>query len=305
MSHHGLARLVLWLALGMAWVVLCCGPLIQRVHANDFDNFQRARTAYEAGRYSRAAKLFDNLVGEEVPQLQNRSLVLESLKYLGASQLFLGETDHAERQFERLLELDLNYVLDPLAFPEEVQRVFRRVKKRLEQAAVAQAKEEAEARDKQLAEQQRWQRLQTERNQELLKLATTERVEIRYSRLTALVPFGVGQFQNGDSTLGWTLAVAQGLLLATAVTTYLLHDSLRAGRPEDLGEARFAERAYRYANQASASLLGLLMVGGIVDAQVRFRPGRTLERERPLPPELLPQETPRVSVSATGLRVRF
>ena len=283
-----------------AWLLV----LPPRCWANDFDAFQRARSAYDAGNYERAAALFGKLVGSDVPRLQNRSLVLESLKYLGASYLFLGHESRAEAQFHRLLELDLDYVLDPLAFPEEVQAVFMRVKTRLSAQAEDAARAEALAREHAQTEQARERAEQKRRMDVLIKMASTEHVVVHHSRLTAMVPFGVGQFQNGHDTLGLTLAIVEGLLYATAATTYMLHDSLDGRTPENLDEARFAERAYRYGNQAAVGLLVLVAVAGIVDAQVRFQAVHSYDKERPLPPELLEQE-PDISVSPTGVRLRF
>ena len=286
----------------MAALGLLLSPAVCR--ANDFDDFQRARNAYEVGNYQRAVALFGKLAGDDVPQLQNRSLLLESLKFLGASHLFLGHESRAEAQFQRLLELDLDYVLDPLAFPEEVQTVFARVKARLTAQAenAARAKAEAIEHEAEAIEQKR--QAQKQRMDALLKLARTQQVIEQRSRLTAMVPFGVGQFQNGHDTLGLTLAIAEGLLFVSATTTFMLHDSLVGREPENLDEARFAERAYRYGNQVSVGLLVLVAVAGIIDAQVRFQETRTYDKERALPPELVEPE-PQLSVSPTGVRLQF
>lgn len=298
LSYFTATRVAYGLALGVLLQCLCwwAAP----AQANEFDDFQRARTAYESGAYGRAVAQFQKLVGEEVPVLQNPSLLLESLKYLGASYLFLGDQEQAKVQFERLLNLDLNYVLDPLAFPEEVQRVFHQVKDRLEEQAVAQAKEEAEIRDRRLAEERRLRRAQAERTARLQALAQSERVEVRHSRLTALMPFGVGQFQNGHDSLGLVLAVTEGALLATTVATFALHERMQDRQFDDVGEASFAERAYRYVNQVSFALLALVVVGGIVDAQLRFQPTAVYERQRVLPDELT-----KVEFTGNGLRIAF
>src|SRR5262245_16024546 len=103
-----------------------------RVCANDFEDFGAARSAYDAQDYRRAAALFEALAGGDTPTLTNKSLVLESKKYLAASYLFLKKLTVAELEFERLLRIDPEYQLDPLAFPEEVQRLFARVKTRLD-----------------------------------------------------------------------------------------------------------------------------------------------------------------------------
>lgn len=273
--------------------------------ANEFDDFQNARSAYDVGSYELSASLFDSLVGGDVPRLQNRSLVLESLKYLGASLLFIGQPDGAEEAFERLLRMEIDYVLDPLAFPQEVQTVFDRVKQRLmaqleesreaEQAVAAARAREAEVR--RLAEQARLERL--------VALASMETVEEKRSRLVAMVPFGVGQFQNDHDGLGLVLAVSETALLGVSVVSYFLHDDLATQQPSkaQLDDARFAERAFRYTNQISLGLFAVVAITGIIDAQMRFAGSQTFERPRNIDPEL--RKPFEVSATPTGVRIRF
>jgi hypothetical protein len=85
------------------------------------------------------------------------------------------------------------------------------------------------------------------------------------------------------------LAVAEGTLLVASVTSYVLHESLRDDtHPTDdaRDDARLAEKGFRYGNHASMILFGLVAAGGILDAQLRFQPGRPRDRERPLPSDL-------------------
>jgi tetratricopeptide (TPR) repeat protein len=283
----------------LCWV----GP----ARANDFEDFEKARNAYESQDYARAAKLFEALAGGDVPQLTNRSLVLESKKYLGASYLFLGKVPQAEQEFTRLLRMDPGYLLDPLAFPEEVQRLFTRVKRQLD--AERRASEEERKREEARLSREQIERSDRERKrwQQLTDLAQIEKVQEVRSRWLALVPFGAGQFQNGHASLGAVLAVSEGSLLALSVVTYVLHDHLRGQRPKanDLEEARLAERAFRYTNQISFALFALIAVTGIVDAQVRFQDSVEYERKRALPPDL--QLGPELSIHPTGasLTLRF
>lgn len=195
--------------------------------ANEFDDFQQARQAYDAGDYARSESLFSSLVGGEVPRLRNRSLVIESHKYLGASYLFVGKPGAAEQQFERLLRMELDYVLDPLAFPREVQVVFEGVRARLKAEKQAAAEREAQAAADAALERQAALDAQQARLQRLRALAATERVHELNSRWIALLPFGVGQYQNDDRRLGLTLAISEGLLLGTHLTTLAIREGDR------------------------------------------------------------------------------
>jgi tetratricopeptide (TPR) repeat protein len=256
--------------------------------ADEFDAFQEARDAYDRGDHALAAERFEALVGEEPPRVVNLPLRLESRKYLGTSYLFLGKKEQALVQFERLLREDPDYLIDPLAFPEEVLASFEEVRKRLvheqERARGIREREEQEARRREAR------RLLQERQQLqlLVDLARAERVEQRRSRWIALIPFGAGQFQNDHDALGIGLAVGQGLLLATHVGTYVAHQNLRGVRPadEDLQRARVTESTLRLGNQLSLGLFAVVAVVGILDAQIRFKSRVVRERIRPLPPEL-------------------
>ena len=76
---------------------------------------------------------------------------------------------------------------------------------RVRQAQAAQAKLEEE--------KQR----QARRLAMLEELASTETVIERHSRWFALVPFGAGQFQNGQTAEGWLFLIGEGLLAGGSV----------------------------------------------------------------------------------------
>jgi len=257
------------------------------VSANDFDQFQNARVAYDSLNYELAADLFRGLLANASPN-DSRPLVLESRKYLGAALLFMKHSDEADQQFELLLQADPSYVLDPLTFPEEVNRRFDAARKRLEHARAEAARANAAAASNQQAAQDDVAVKRREKIQRLIELASVERVERQRSRWIAMMPFGIGQFQNQHESLGLVLAVSEGVLLGAAVTSYFLHETLRDEDPPDelLADARLAEAGFRYGNRISLGLFAAVAIAGIVDAQLRFKPSTTYERPRPLPKDL-------------------
>lgn len=273
-------------ALGLGLALLLAWPAPAR--ATELDQFQNARVAYESLNYELAADLFEGLLGQATPS-DRRPLVLESRKYLGAALLFLGRAAEAEAQYELLVRAEPTYVLDPLTFPAEVNAVFEAVRARLdrERAEAREAAARAEGQKKRTSAADRARK--AEQLARLKQLARTERVHRERSRWIALLPFGIGQFQNDHESLGVVLAVAEGTLLAASVASYVLHESLRDDtHPDDdvRDDARLAEKGFRYGNHASMILFGVVTAGGILDAQLRFQPGRTQDRRRPLPPDL-------------------
>jgi tetratricopeptide (TPR) repeat protein len=276
-------------------------------HANDFEEFESARAAYEGQDYARAAQLFEALGGGDTPALTNRSLLLESKKYLGASYLFLGQLPAAEQEFDRLLRMDPQYMLDPLGFPEEVQRLFAQVKTRLDT-------ERKVADDERQREESRLRGVETAREQQqrsrwlrLRQLAETEHVNEVRSRWLAVVPFGVGQFQNGHLSLGSILAVSEGTLFVVSVVSWAVHENLRGLQPtmSERDQYILTERATRYTNQISTALFAVMAITGVVDAQLRFQGNREYERKRQLPADVSGDPQLSIGPGSVQLRMRF
>jgi tetratricopeptide (TPR) repeat protein len=304
-SGVGAKRAKLCALCGSMLVLLWSAP---RVRANDFEDFEAARSAYEAQDYARAVALFDALAGGDTPALTNRSLVLESKKYLGASYLFLNKLPAAEQEFERLLRMDPQYLLDPLGFPEEVQRLFARIKTRLEAELKVAADERRRAEERLRVNESERESLARARWARLRQLAQTESVHETRSRWLAVIPFGIGQFQNGHISLGAILAVSEGSLLVIGVASWVVHENLRSvQRPAASERADFdlTERVSRYTNQISMGLFAVLALTGVIDAQLRFRPSQEIERKRPLPPDLYGGPEISIGLGTASLSMHF
>lgn len=266
--------------------------------ASELDQFQNARAAYESLNYELAVDLFSNLLSDASPT-DRRPLVIESRKYLAASYMFVGRPADGERELRALLEVEPDYVLDPLSFPAEVQRSFARIKAELaEERADRAVREAREMAEKRQAEE-RAKAVESARLARLIELARTERRITERSRIIAMIPFGVGQFQNGHDGLGLLLAVTEGVLLAGSITAYAFHEHLRGQEPAEnrLDDARLAEGAFRYINLISFGMFTVVAITGVVDAQLRFRENVSVEVRRPLPPDLEPLDKAKPTVS--------
>ena len=148
-------------------------------------------------------------------------------------------------------------------------------------------------------EQERWARLTA--------LAQEERVWQPRSRWIALIPFGIGQVQNGHASLGAILAVSEVSLLLVSLVSWGVHENLRGKTA--VGDQRdnynLTERVSRYTNQVSLGLFGAIAITGIIDAQVRFEGDGQRIRKRPLPQDL--RDPPRLSLGpgSVQLQVHF
>lgn len=284
------------LALG---VLLSLTLLAPRVSADDLADFEAARAHYDEQRFELAVQLFEDLVGGPVPRVRNAALRLESRKYLGAAYLFVGRSDEARDQFRQLLEEDEGYTLDPLSFPAAVQTAFAQARTELLEAQREAMRVEAQRLEEE--ERQRLVRLaqEQERLRHLEELATYETIVLPNSRALATVPFGTGQFRNGNRTFGATLAVGELALLAGSVGTYVALRALLAtaascgvepciidrgdpnGPPtgEEL-EFMDRERRIRVSNYVLTGGFIALVLVGIIEAHVNFVPERRQRRLR-------------------------
>ena len=280
------------------------------VAADELSDFEAARRSYDRQSYSKAARGFESLVGGAVPRARNPVVRLEARKYLGATYLFLGKEPEAREQFQRLLEEDPDYDIDPVAFPEAVVQTFQEVQAQaLEQRAAqdnleaARQKREKAGELEELIEQQ--QRIVT-----LEELASTQVIEKRNSRWIAALPFGIGQFQNENRKLGIMFAVTESAFLAASIATFIGHNSLRDENPspEELDRAQRVERALRIGNWVSVGSLLSFYVAGVIEAEVRFRPVIRTTRKRELPDDLEPPQSSRPQIrfdlGLTGGRLR-
>lgn len=280
------------------------------VAADELSDFEAARRSYDRQSYSKAARGFESLVGGAVPRARNPVVRLEARKYLGATYLFLGKEPEAREQFQRLLEEDPDYDIDPVAFPGAVVQTFQEVQAQaLEQRAAqdnleaARQKREKAGELEELIEQQ--QRIVT-----LEELASTQVIEKRNSRWIAALPFGIGQFQNENRKLGIMFAVTESAFLAASIATFIGHNSLRDENPspDELDRAQRVERALRIGNWVSVGSLLSFYVAGVIEAEVRFRPVIRTTRKRELPDDLEPPQSSRPQIrfdlGLTGGRLR-
>jgi hypothetical protein len=176
---------------------------------------------------------------------------------------------------------------DSLVFPPPVIERFLRVRqslydeiKQAEEARVEQARKASE-------EQAARERAERARVLELERLAARETVIVRNRRGIAMVPFGVGQFQNGDEGLGWVFLTSEIALAATALTSlgmqsYLQVEAARLKNPDNDSVLR---TWHSLLVVSSYSLLGVA-AAGIVQAQISFVPEVREERSRSLPDRL-------------------
>ncbi|HET9933516.1 MAG TPA: hypothetical protein VFQ35_22580 [Polyangiaceae bacterium] len=259
------------------------------VELGDDARLARVVNLYEAGKYSECATELGVMLAPEAPRkLRDREVLENARIYHAACLIGSGDVAAADEPLRAAIRANIQMKApDSLVFPPPVIERFLRVRqslyeeiKKAEEQRVQQARRAAQ-------EQAARARAEKERVEALERLATQEVTVVKNRRWVALVPFGVGQFQNGDEGLGWVFLTSETVLAATAFTSIAMQTGLQLE----------AQRLHNPANNAVLSTWHTLVVvssyaflgvaaTGIAQAQLGFVPETRVVRERPLPLEL-------------------
>ena len=289
--------------------------------ADALSDLEKAHGAYVAHKYDEAEARLRVLLDPKGPQgsaLKDADSIADARMYLGAVLLAEGKQGEAQEVFERLLLDRPEYQPDSLRVSLQATDalVDARVRLRdklatLQTEQVRQAQEEKARAD---ADRQRAaQHLAT-----LEELASEQVTRERHSRWEALVPFGVGQFQNGQDAAGALFLSAEVLLLlgsagGAAVSLYDEGQVSAALHRNDGTAGQYNTRAQEAAwvGDILAAGFGAVAVAGIVHAELSFVPERVEIHRGPLPPlAISPMVEPAggpagVAGAVVGLRGRF
>jgi hypothetical protein len=171
--------------------------------------FDRGRTAFGRAEYHRAIEILNPLLYPEV-LLDSEGEVVQAHRMLGVAYLYENRPDEAKREFHKLLELRPDYRFDPLLDPQPIVDAFNAVVNE-EEAEIAAIETRRRQRDQEAAA----------RRQRELRLRPAESPTIivyeRHSYLLNFVPFGTGQFQNGDRRKGWLFFGVEAGLAAISI----------------------------------------------------------------------------------------
>ena len=315
-SRHGGRRFS-----AVAATVLACALWSAPAFAlSEQAEIDKARAAFVTKNYHDVETRLRHLL-EGTNLLRDPINVAQARMFLGAALVEQRRESEAIPIFERILLDDAQFDPDPLTFPSKTLEVFIDTRAQMRDRLAAKAAEEA----RRAAEQRR--RQEEERQQQQKRLATLEKmagersITVKHSRLIASLPFGVGQFQNGQTSLGvFFLATEAALVLGSAITVPL-YVNARARQNEEIagfdlqGQANgYRDRALdaRTANIAFNVLLAVTAAAGIAQAHVAYVPQSSETRKRPIPPPVTirpqggpVQENGRVQGATFGLTGSF
>ncbi|MBI3179739.1 MAG: hypothetical protein HYZ27_08755 [Deltaproteobacteria bacterium] len=253
------------------------------------DELRRARNEYMYGNYTRAVDLLKDLLYPM--RLSTDAQVIEARQYLALSYYLLHRLDEMGDEFAKLLHLEPDYDLDPFTVPPAIIEMFESIRKQLKPQLDALRQLRA---DKQLT-----------------KLLPGVRVEVQTrvterSQFATFMPFGIGQFQNGQVGWGVAFAVTELVLLGINVAAFVWASEL-GGNNGYLAEDRPLVQGLLITQYASLAMFGVVWSLGVMHARLHFIPEVTAPqtvREVPLssqvtPPDLRQGSAPGLQLTLT------
>lgn len=293
--------------------------------ADDSQQFELVKGLFYAGQYEdvvgRLAILLDpsnppcaSVEGAPTAahtcHLADGVLIERSREMQVVALVALKRQPDADVVIEKMLRQNPAYTPEPGSLPAAVVQRFGEIKARLQKELEDKARGDADAqrkaallKQKQAEEERKW-------LAEMTALASQETVVETRSRIGAFIPFGVGQFQNGDTALGFVFAGSQALAAGAAIGFGALHNTYASvppratdqetGRKVDYAELNNRIQLTALANQISFAAWAALTAAGILQANLAFVPEVRITRARKVPKRPEPPVMPVAGASADG-----
>lgn len=275
-------------------------PQPEEERLSDQAELARVVSLVEAARYEECAARLSRLLDPSGPHPLKQPEIIETARLYHATCLIgLGKTEAADKPLRDAVRKNPQMrAPDSLIFPARVVDRFIKVRdelydelRRAQEKTIESARRDAAARQKQ--ENERWARMLT-----LERLAQQEVVTEKNSRFIALVPFGAGQFQNGNKALGWVFFGAEVALAGTAAVSTAVYTHIESQAAEYANQGRqpaddVKKRLNDWYTAIVLSSYGFIGVAalGILEGQISFVPEVRHVRDRPLPKALAPEQT--------------
>lgn len=300
----------------------------RRALADDAQALELAKNPFDAGQYAEAHARLSAILDPTLPpcdagpsptghcHLTDLDLIERARALDAASLLALRRDSEADVLIGAILRRNPNYGPSPAMFPQEVIDRFTTVRLSLaaelrsilEQRELDEARKQLAARKAREAEE-KW-------IAEIARLAARERWVEPNSRWIALVPFGIGQFQNGEVRLGILFAAGEAALGGASLVTVALVNRLAAinpnqptygNRPIDFPAINSQMSTLTAVNRVTFAAWGALTLAGIVQAEVAFVPERVTYHDRVIPPRprIVPVVAPQAGGAVIGLAGTF
>jgi hypothetical protein len=252
-----------WLALASAGLVVACSLTAHA--ASPEDTFIEAENTFRFQDYRKAEGILTSLLYPEI-LLSSPDQVLKAHEYLAACYYWLDDDRRMEEEFIALLTLSPQYRLDPFYYPASLIDRFEAIRKRLSELYIIDLEPAPKAPVV-----------------DPPKCERTEEIRIERSWVPNLIPFGVGQFLNGQNTKGALFLTGEVLTLGTNIGAYVAIESLRGSDGLFSRDDAITARRLRIVQYVGLGTFGALAVWGIVDAFMNHEPQERSIRIVPCP----------------------
>ncbi len=238
--------------------------------ASPAEELEVARDAFRRRDWASALPVLSSLLYPR-PRLASLEDLFEAHLLLGMCAFESGDRATATREFDEAIYLESERQLDTVLFSD---------------AAVALYDERRTAITEKLRLEEEKRQLALEREKYRQMLAAMVVVEKR-DYYVNFIPFGAGQFQNGQTTKGIVFAAAQGVTgaVSAGIWMYLVGSYGLSGTVPD-AEAAGVLRLQQIEIGTGAAFL-VLVAAGVVDALYNYKPSFVRKPdESALPPHL-------------------
>lgn len=288
----------------MRWLLLsalACGlPLLAA--AAPTDQLQRAKDLFEYGEYDQARRLAEDLLSKNV--LATDEALIDANRIVALAYLYGERADRlekAQQYFLQLLSVEPDYRLDPFFTPPAALEFFERVRQENEERLSPIREQRRLAKQARAAEEAARRRFLEQRAREVDLQAPPETRYVQKNHMALIfLPFGVGQFQNGDRAAGVAIASIQLAAGLTSLGSYLTVEGLKNERGRYAQAELRTARAFNTTKWVSAGLFYATWVYGVLDAWRGYEPERVIDG-----PSITPQVAPLEDGASLGISLRF
>jgi len=245
-------------------------------------DLRRANARFEFGAWAESAGIVRQFLSAH-PKPAEQDAIL-AYRILGIAEWNLGDKRQSRAAFVALLSEEPDYKLDPFLVPPAIVEFFEEVRREHEPTLGPLREEKRALKEQERAAEEARRRLLAEERARSGPPTKVIRVQERIYALN-WVPFGAGQFQNGDRAKGTAIAAGELVLGAANIGAILFHNqvansSRRCSASEPSGcsqppypdSTRSTLHTVDVVKYTSAALFWALYAYGVFDAHLHFVP---------------------------------
>jgi hypothetical protein len=259
-------------ALAAVLALAICTDSLASPSLNPRAALEEGKLAYQRSDFAHVEKTVYPLL-YPTPELDGDALI-EARRLLALAYFFEKKMPEARKEVVLILQKRADFELDPVVEPAVAVAFFKNIRSEQEQRL-------EEYKRRQLEDLERTRR--DEERRRAAERAKAERVYvekqvIRRSRLVAMLPFGVGQIQNGQRGKAIAFGVSEAVLGGLSLATWISIREVFPGFKVDATQERLKDTLVGLQIGAGVAFWAVV-IWGIIDAQVKLVPETVILRD--------------------------